>query len=593
MSCHFKIVKPNIDKEKEVINLDVVHNPPKLEDLLPRPPVVTIVGHIDHGKTTLLDRLRRSNVVDTEFGGITQHIGAFSVTLEKLNKVTFLDTPGHAAFKNMRVRGALVTDVVILVVDACEGPLEQTLESLEAVKKARVSLIVAINKIDKPGADIEKTKKALHKAGVALEDFGGDIQAVAISALNGTGVDDLIEAVLTQAEILQLSADPVGPVEATVIESFQEKGLGKTATILVKRGTLKVGKYLVCGETYARVKQVLDTRTPIGDATESRTVLNTVGPSEACRVVGWKDIPNAGQVILEVESEKRAQEVVNWRLEERKKIEQEEIAKAIGEKRLSDRKIYQEYRGKKLEAGQLHKAIFAADSSEAHQLMKEKYAVLDDEHKVSVIIKADVDGSLDAIRSCLETYDDDRVTLDIITAGVGEVSEADLRLAQDFNGVVYAFNTSVSDDIRKAASSIYGVSIRDHQVIYSLVDDIRDEINQKMPEEDLENILGKGLVAQEFTFSENKNMIPIAGCRVSQGSFYKDKLFRIQRGKEEIHIGPLHSLRYIKDEVNHIRQGQECGVRLKDSSIRFKTGDAITCFELRPEKQKTTWFPGF
>ena len=227
------------------------------------------MGHIDHGKTTLLDRLRRSNIVETEFGGITQHIGAFSVSLNKFNpnvdKVTFLDTPGHAAFKNMRIRGAFVTDIVILVVDASEGPLEQTLESIEAVKKARVSLVIAVNKVDKPDADVEGTMKALREAGVDLEEYGGDIQAVPISALNGDGVDKLIEAVLAQAEILQLSADPKGPVEGTVIEANNEQGLGKTATILIKRGTLTKNKVLVSGLTFTKTKNILHTRPAISD----------------------------------------------------------------------------------------------------------------------------------------------------------------------------------------------------------------------------------------------------------------------------------------------------------------------------------------
>ena len=277
LKCKFKFIPTETKNTIEEENLDVRHEPPNIKDLVARPPVVAIVGHIDHGKTTLLDRLRKANVVESEYGRITQHIGAFSVSLQDYvkshddmsDRVTFLDTPGHAAFKNMRVRGALVTDIVILMVDAVEGPLEQTLESIQAVKKARVSMVVAINKIDKPGANIEMTKKALFEAGVPLEDFGGDVQAVPISALNGQGVSDLIEAVLAQSEVLQLSADPVGPVEGTVIESNLELGLGKTATVIVKRGTLKKGQHLVCGETLVKVKQLLDTREPLGDSTST------------------------------------------------------------------------------------------------------------------------------------------------------------------------------------------------------------------------------------------------------------------------------------------------------------------------------------
>ena len=270
---HFKYrvtENPNSKQEKALLDKDVYKDPPASEeDMVSRPPVITIMGHIDHGKTSLLDHLRKSRIVAGEAGGITQHIGAFSVTLESGSSVTFIDTPGHAAFTAMRTRGASSTDIVILIVDACEGVLDQTVESLRIIRQTRVPFIVAINKIDKPGANIEKTKKALFEAGVPLEDFGGDVQAVPISALNGQGVSDLIEAVLAQSEVLQLSADPVGPVEGTVIESNLELGLGKTATVIVKRGTLKKGQHLVCGETLVKVKQLLDTREPLGDSTST------------------------------------------------------------------------------------------------------------------------------------------------------------------------------------------------------------------------------------------------------------------------------------------------------------------------------------
>lgn len=602
LGCKFKIVghKPK-DKSEDDVNLDVVHKPPRIKDLVPRPPVVTIVGHIDHGKTTLLDRLRRSNVVETEFGGITQHIGAFSVSLKKyskdtesnlMDKVTFLDTPGHAAFKDMRVRGALVTDIVILVVDACEGPLDQTFESIEAVKKARVSLIVALNKIDKPDADVTKTKKALYEAGVALEDFGGEVQAQEISALNGTGVDDLIEAVLAQAEVLQLSADPKGPVEASVIESFQEQGLGKAATVLVKRGTLKKGTVLVCGETQTRVKQLLDTKAPISDQFASRSELKQVGPAGACRVVGWKDLPHVGDIVMEVESEKRASEVVKWRINQRKLVEREEERMLIEEGRHADRKVYEEYRLKKLKSGHLRgKGVFTGNQNEARAILDER--LRPKENKVSIVVRCDVDGSLDAIINCLSTYKDQEVELDILNAAVGEVSETDLMLAQEFDGIVYAFNIRLPDAIRKAASAIYGTTIREHNVIYAMIDDLKEEIGQKMPSVEKEHIIGQGVVAQEFIFHEKKKEVQVAGCRVNKGMFDATKLYRITRGKDVLGEGSLESLKHHKAEVTVIPNGKDCGLRMKDNSIRFMPGDVITCYEHRQEKLPVTWSPGF
>ena len=601
LKCKFVISKVEKVIEKEEENLDIVHDPPLVEDLVPRPPVVAIVGHIDHGKTTLLDRLRKANVVESEFGRITQHIGAFSVSLkdyvkddiDTVDKVTFLDTPGHAAFKNMRVRGAFVTDIVILMVDAVEGPLEQTLESIQAVKRARVSMIVAINKIDKPGADIERTKKALYDAGVQLEDFGGDVQAVPISALHGDGVEDLIEAVLAQSEVLQLSADPKGPVEGTIIESNMEVGLGKTATVLIKRGTLKKGQILVCGETLAKVKQLLDTREPLGDSFGSRTEIKAVKPAEACRIVGWKSFPHAGEEIMEAPNEKRAQQVIDWRVGQRKKEELQEVTEAIIEKRRSDKEVYDEFRMKKLKDGHFRRAVFKSNNSEAYEILKSREEAGLNDSKVSIVVRTDVDGSLEAILNCLNTYDEEEVKLDIVSSSVGAITETDLKLAQDFDGIVYAFNVNVPDAIRKAASSIYNVQIREHQVIYALIDDLKEEISQKLPLESVEEVIGRGTVAKEFLISENRSDIPVAGCRVNQGQFESDKDYRVLRGKEVIFEGSLTSLKHLKDEVTKVPQGKDCGLRVSDESIRFLPGDQILCLEFKLEKRQTSWYPGF
>lgn len=597
MRCKFNFLSV-ASKKKELPNVDVVHEPPKLSDLVPRAPVVAIVGHIDHGKTTLLDRLRNSNVVETEFGGITQHIGAFSVSLSKyakssdteavVDRVTFLDTPGHAAFKNMRVRGALVTDIVILVVDASEGPLEQTIESIDAVRKARVSMIVALNKIDKPNANIEMTKKALFKAGVQLEDFGGDIQAVPISALKGNGIEDLIDAIIAQAEVLQLSADPKGPVEGSVIESSVEIGLGKTATFLVKRGTLKRGKILVCGETYARVKQVMDTRAPIGEAALSeRNEVKTAKPAEACRITGWKDLPHAGGHAMEVESEKKAMEIVRWRIEKRKIEETERTAQEIEAKRLVEREIYEKFKAQKIG----RRPVFAPNS-EANRLIIEQEERRFSNRKIHILVKSDVDGSHEAILNCLSSYDEPEVELDILHSGVGEISETELKLAQDFQGVVYAYNIRIPDETRKLASFM-NVPIKEHNVIYSLIDDLKEEVSLKLPEVDEERVVGSGVVVKEFLINEKRSEIPVAGCKVHHGIFHKLKLFKVTRKGETIFKGSLTSLKYHKDEQMEISQGQECGLRLTDSGIRFQSGDVITCYEMEKTKRSTQWTPGF
>ena len=322
LECKFNTVSKNVTAEEER-NRDVIKSPIKFEDLEPRPPVVALVGHIDHGKTTLLDRLRSSSVVDTECGGITQHIGSFSLNLGENQKMTFLDTPGHAAFKSMRVRGTNITDIVILVVDAAEGPLEQTVESLRAIRQSQCNMIVAINKIDKPSANIEGTKLALQEHGVQFEEDGGNVPCVPISALVGTNIDELIETVIVQAEVLQLSGDPKGPIEGTIVESSAEHGFGGTATVLVRRGTLKKGTYLVCGTTYAKVKLLLDTSAAL-EKEDSRKELNLAKPSDGCKVVGWKGVPVVGAEVLEVESEKRAKEVIQWRI-----MQEEESKKSL------------------------------------------------------------------------------------------------------------------------------------------------------------------------------------------------------------------------------------------------------------------------
>ena len=502
-------------------------------------------------------------------------------------------------------------DVVFSVVDAAEGPLEQTLESIDAVKKARVSLVVAINKIDKPNADVEATKKALHEAGVQLEDFGGDVQAIPISALNGDGVEDLIEALLAQSEVLQLSADPKGPVEGSIIESNMELGLGKTATVLVKRGTLTKGKFLVCGSSYGKVKQVLDTRAPISESTgktsayfpkfiylylplyilAERKEIKKVLPSEACRITGWKELPKAGDVFLEVKDEKRAQEVVRWRKEQEKEQNELEMFKIIESKRREENQIYQKYRLQKLEKGNIHHPVFGVTSEARNDLVR-TMSVNEDAPKVSIVIKTDVNGSLEAIEDCLATYDSDEVLLDIASVGVGDISENDLKLAKDNEGIVYAYNIPVTDQIRKTASYI-GVTVREFNVVYALIDDLKDELSSKMPLSDAEDVVGKGTVGKEYVITEKGQKIPVGGCHINSGSFNVSKSFRIIRGATEIFDGKLASLKHLKEEKNVIPSGKDCGIMLEDSSLRFSPGDVVVCYETRKEKREIDWVTGF
>ncbi len=452
-------------------------------------------------------------------------------------------------------------------------------------------MIVAINKIDRDGADVEGTKKALYDAGVKLEDYGGDVQAIPISALHGTNVQDLIEAVVAQAEILQLSCDPKGPVEATVIESKMEHGLGKVATVLVRRGTLKKGEVLVCGETFCKVRLLLDTRQPLGsDEEHDRLVLPQVLPSEACRLVGWKDLPHVGAEVQQVESEKRAHEVIRWRQQKHRESDQDDIAKEIEAKRSAARAAYEEYREKKLKANVMKPVYGRHDFySREKEIVAPKF---DEEHRVSILVKADVDGSLEAINNVLDTYDNTgvEVQLDVLRSGVGEITENDIKLCQDFGGILYAYNVDVSDNTRKMLS-FYNVPVKEHKIIYALVHDLQEEINRRLPMKDVEEVVGRGVVLQEFTIEEKRKKVPVAGCKVNSGSFEMAHRFKITRDKAVIFDGTLTSMKHLKEEKKTIQHGQECGIRPSDSTISFQNGDVVVCYKMVKEAQFTDWSP--
>ncbi|XP_067561124.1 translation initiation factor IF-2, mitochondrial isoform X2 [Pseudorca crassidens] len=524
------------DKVRE--NKDAVKRPqadPAL--LIPRSPVVTIMGHVDHGKTTLLDKLRKTQVAAMEAGGITQHIGAFLVSLPSGEKITFLDTPGHAAFSAMRARGAQVTDIIILVVAADDGVMKQTVESIQHAKDAQVPIVLAINKCDKAEADPEKVKKELLAYDVVCEDYGGDVQAVHVSALTGDNMMALAEATIALAEMLELKADPTGPVEGTVIESFTDKGRGPVTTAIIQRGTLRKGSILVAGKSWAKVRLMFD---------ENDKVINEACPSMPVGIIGWRDFPSAGDEILEVESEPRAREVVHWRKYEQEQEKNKEDLELIEEKRKEHQEAHRKAREK---YGTLHwkaRSFIKYKIKKQQQTLKPKEKAGGDSNVLPIIIKGDVDGSVEAILNIMDTYDaSHECELELVHSGVGDISENDVNLAETFHGVIYGFNVNAGNVIQQSAAK-KGVKIKLHKIIYRLIEDLQEELSSRLP------------------------------CIV-----------------EEHTIGSLISLKHHKDDISVIKTGMDCGLSLDEEKIEFKVGDDIVCYEEKEVLAKTSWDPGF
>ncbi|KAM4770707.1 translation initiation factor IF-2, mitochondrial isoform 1-T3 [Rhinophrynus dorsalis] len=578
----FKYAKIKEEKVRE--NKDAVkRGPPDPALLISRPPVITIMGHVDHGKTTLLDQLRKTQVAAMEAGGITQHIGAFNVNLPSGEKITFLDTPGHAAFSAIRARGAHVTDIIILVVAAEDGVMKQTVESIQHAKNAKVPIILAVNKCDKPDANPDRVKKELLAHDIVCEEFGGDIQAIHISALKGDNLQALTEATVTLAEVLELKADPTGLVEGTVIECRTDKGKGPVTTAIVQRGTLKKGAVLVAGVTWAKVRLMFD---------ENNTSLVQAGPSTPVEIVGWKELPSAGDEILEVESEQRAREVVEWRkyVKEQEKINEDlEIIEA---KQKEHRDAYK----KNLESfsnlnwRQRKSAMYKANK----QLMATRPAEKTESEKpmFPLIIKGDVDGSVEAILSIIDTYDaEDQCELDLVHFGVGDISANDIELAETFKGYVYGFNVNSNKTIQQLAAK-KGVTVKLHRVIYHLVEDLKEELSSKLSPITEENIKGEASVLATFDVTVGKKRVQVAGCRVQKGVLDKKLKFKLLRNRSVLWEGSLTSLKHHKDDVQTVKTGVECGLSL-DKDIELKIGDEIICVEEREVQQKISWDPGF
>ncbi|XP_059058284.1 translation initiation factor IF-2, mitochondrial-like, partial [Achroia grisella] len=572
----FKIV-PNPDQEiEEEENKDAVPAPPAApEALRARPPVVCVMGHVDHGKTTLLDALRDTSVVDQEFGGITQHIGAFEVQLPGGEKVTFLDTPGHAAFTAMRSRGALATDVVVLVVAADDGVMEQTLESIRMAREAEVPILVAINKIDKPGVNIERILRALAQHGVICEELGGDVQAIPISALKKQNLNTLVEALTLQAQLMDLKADSGGLVEGVVIEAQLDPRTGKQATVLVQRGTLRRGCVIVAGSGWAKVRVL--------NNAEGRTVLEAP-PATPVSVVGWRELPSAGDQVLEVNSEKRASEVLKWRHNQRMKEKQEMDRAAIEVKEGAHREQYKATLSRKRAMGRYK---LKPDGP------RQKMIQYDDHPTLNVLVKGDVDGSVEAILDILETYDEhDQVRLDLIHYGVGPVTPNDLEIAEAFNAVIYAFNVDCPPPLAVTAKK-KDIAVKKYNIIYKLVDDVKEEISARIPKRQEEESLGEANVLQLFQVTEGKRKVPVAGCRCVKGNLHRNALYRVIRELQVVYEGKLVSMKHLKDETNTIKRDMECGLRFEDATFEVKPGDTIICYKMVDASDRTSWDPGF
>ena len=493
----------------------------------PRPPVVTIMGHVDHGKTSLLDYIRRTKVAAGEAGGITQHIGAYSVETDK-GRVTFLDTPGHAAFTAMRARGAQATDIVVLVVAADDGVMPQTIEAIQHSKAAGVPMVIAINKIDRENADPDRVKNELAQREIIPEEWGGDHLMVHVSAHTGEGVEKLLESILLQAEVMDLKAVTEGPARGLVIESSLEKGRGAVATLLVQSGTLRQGDMIIAGEEYGRIRNMFD---------ETGKSISEAGPSSPAVVLGLSKTPSAGDDFMVVKNERKAREVAEFR---QAKTRENKLALQ--------------------QASKLEDMFSQMQEGEVST--------------VSLIIKSDVHGSAEALRDALNKLSSDEVKVKVLSSAVGGITETDANLAAASNAVIIGFNVR-ADAAARSAIKESGIDVRYYSIIYEAIDDVKAAINGLLAPEVREQIVGLAEVREVF---RSPKFGDIAGCIVSEGYVRRANPIRVLRDNVVIYEGELESLRRFKDDVNEVRAGTECGIGVKNYSD-VKVGDQIECYE--------------
>ena len=501
-------------------DLEVVDDP---KDLVPRPPVITIMGHVDHGKTTLLDHIRKSRVAEGEFGGITQHIGAYQVSV-KGKKITFLDTPGHEAFTAMRARGAMITDIVIIVVAADDGVMPQTREAVDHALAANVPIIVAINKIDKPGADPQRIMTEVSELGLMPEEWGGDVPYVNISAKKGIGIDELLETVTVVAELAELKANPKRMAYGSVIEGRLDKGRGPVATLLIQNGTLRSGNPIVVGATYGRVRQLVDDR---------GREIKSAGPATPVEITGLNDVPEAGDKFMVFETEREARHVGEERAQ--KKIEEERNSTS---------------------AMSLDDLVSQLKSGEVVDL--------------NIFVKADVNGTAEAVKSSLEKIDVEGARVNVIRSTVGAISESDILLASASKAIIYGFNVRPDANVRRKADE-EGVEIRLHQVIYKMVEEIEAAMKGMLAPEMEEVVTGQAEIRHIYKVSKIGN---IAGCYVTDGSIKRDCGIRLIREGIIVYEGKLASLKRFKDDAKEVNQGYECGLTIENYND-IKEGDIV------------------
>jgi translation initiation factor IF-2 len=507
----------------------------KAEDLVPRPPIVTIMGHVDHGKTSLLDYVRKANVVAGEAGGITQHIGAYHVSLPNAKEITFLDTPGHEAFTAMRARGAQVTDIVVLVIAADDQVMPQTVEAISHAKNAGVPLVVAINKIDLPTANIPKVKQDLLQHNVVLEEFGGNVLSTQISAKKGTGVDELLEKVLLQAELLDLKANAAGPAHGTVLEATLDPGKGPLATVLVQRGTLHQGDNFICGKFSGRVRAMSD---------ERGKPVKEVGPSMPVQILGFEGVPAAGDTFLVVADANEAREIA----QKRQRLEREA----------------QNRRGAR--GGTLEDFSRALKEGQVTQL--------------KIIIKADQGGPAEALADALAQLSTSEVRVEVVHRGVGAITESDVLLAKASGAIVLGFHVRPDANARTTAER-EGVDVRTYRIIYEAVEDVRTALEGLLKPEQRESVLGDAEVLQTFKVSK---VGTIAGCMVRSGVIQRTAKVRVVRDGTLVYTGGISSLKRFKDDVKEVREGLECGIGVENFND-LKVGDRIEAFRIEEVKR--------
>ena len=522
VEVHKEVIIDEDDIEEQIGNIE--------EDdskMVPRPPVVTIMGHVDHGKTTLLDTIRKTNVTSGEFGGITQHIGAYQVSL-KGRKVTFLDTPGHEAFTAMRARGAQVTDIVIIVVAADDGVMPQTKEAVDHAKAAGVPIVVAVNKIDKPGANPDRIMSEMAELGIMPEEWGGDTIFMNVSAKQGTGVSDLLETVLLVADMAELKANPDQLASGTVIEAKLDKGRGPVATLLVQRGTLHSGDSIVVGTSYGRVRKMTN---------DKGMEIKKAEPSCPVEIIGLNDVPRAGDVFMAYDNYKKAQEIASHRLE--KQIEKERNATSA---------MSLEDLAKKIDEG--------------------------DVKEINVLIKADVQGSAEALKASMERLEVDTVRVNVIRSTVGTITESDILLASASNAIIYGFNIRPSAAIRKKAEE-EGIEIRLHNIIYKALEELESAMKGLLAPVYEEVVIGQAEVRQIYKVSK---VGTIAGCKVVDGHIKRDCKVRLIREGIVIYDGKLGSLRRFENDVKEVQNGFECGMTIENYND-IKVDDIIEAYE--------------